>query len=250
MKKYLRFSIKDKMMTGFLEDGKVQATTGEVYDLDDVHLLPPCTPSKILCAGLNYHKHAEEVGGEIPELPLLFLKPPTSLIGPGDGILYPSMVNELHYEAELAVVIGERCHKIKKEEVKEKILGYTCFNDVTARDLQRRDGQWTRSKSFDTFAPTGPFIVSSLDPQDLHLSLYLNGELCQSSSTEDMIFSVEEIISFASHIMTLLPGDIIATGTPSGIGPMEVGDVVEVKIPEIGVLKNTILMETKEGKNL
>lgn len=250
MKKYVRFSINNTMKTGVLDDDRVLVGEGEEYILEEVTLLAPCTPSKIICAGLNYYGHAKEMGTSIPQTPLLFLKPSTSLIGPNDPIIYPEMVEELHYEAELAIIIGERCHKITEEEVKEKILGYTCFNDVTARDLQKKDGQWTRSKSFDTFAPTGPFIVSHIDPQNLTLSLYLNGERRQFSSTSDMIFSVDEIVSFASQIMTLLPGDIIATGTPSGIGPMEVGDVVEVEIEKIGSLQNTIIMDTKEGKNL
>lgn len=249
MTTYARFSIHGEIKTGLVENNKI-ITEGEEWALEEVDLLAPCSPTKIICVGLNYHEHAREIGSAIPESPLLFLKPTTSLIGPGDPIIYPKMVGELHYEAELAIIIGERCYQIGREEVKEKILGYSCFNDVTARDLQKKDGQWTRSKSFDSFAPTGPFIVSSIDPNDLMVSLYLNGERRQLASTSDMIFSVEEIVSFASHIMTLLPGDIISTGTPSGIGPMEAGDVVEVEIEKIGRLRNTIIMEKKEGKNL
>lgn len=241
MMKYLRFLKNKEIMTGTLQGEKIQSSRGKHYSLHEVTLLPPCEPTKIICAGLNYFQHAQEMGQDVPKKPIIFLKPTTALTGPLEPILYPPMVKELHYEAELAVVIQEKCQQLTEGEVPGKILGYTCFNDVTARDLQREDGQWTRSKSFNTFAPTGPFIVPSLDPQNLQISLALNGETRQSSSTKDMIFPVNTLVSFISHIMTLLPGDIIATGTPSGVGPMKVGDVVEVTIEGIGTLKNHIL---------
>jgi 2-keto-4-pentenoate hydratase/2-oxohepta-3-ene-1,7-dioic acid hydratase in catechol pathway len=186
-------------------------------------------PSKIICVGLNYRDHAKELGMEIPRYPVIFLKPPSALIGDGDSIVYPSQTKNLHYEAELAVVIG-----------KKGKLGFACANDVTARDLQKLDGQWTRAKSFDTFCPVGPRIVSDLDPDRLDIQLYLNGELKQSSNTSNMIFGVDYLVSFISQIMTLEPDDIILTGTPPGVGPMRVGDRVEVEIEGIGKLVNNV----------
>ena len=197
-------------------------------------------PSKIVCVGLNYRDHAEELKMEIPEHPILFLKPPSSLIFHEEAIVYPFQTQELHYEAELAVVIKNRIKNISEEEAPKHILGFTCANDVTARDLQRIDGQWTRAKSFDTFCPLGPKIVSDLDPGNLEIKLYLNGEVKQRSNTSNMIFAVNYLISFISQIMTLEPEDVILTGTPPGVGPMKIGDVVEVEIEGIGRLKNKV----------
>jgi 2-keto-4-pentenoate hydratase/2-oxohepta-3-ene-1,7-dioic acid hydratase in catechol pathway len=198
-------------------------------------------PSKIICVGLNYRDHAEELKMEIPEHPIIFLKPPTTLINNGEAIIYPeSQTQELHYEAELAIVINDKIHQIKAEEAARHIFGYTCANDVTARDLQRVDGQWTRAKSFDTFCPVGPRIVSDINPDDLAIKLYLNGELKQSSRTSRMIFKPAHLVSFISRIMTLLPEDIILTGTPPGVGPMQAGDKVEVEIEGIGRLTNYV----------
>jgi 2-keto-4-pentenoate hydratase/2-oxohepta-3-ene-1,7-dioic acid hydratase in catechol pathway len=198
-------------------------------------------PSKIIAVGLNYKDHARELKMEIPVEPIIFIKPPTSVIYHKDSIFYPPQTKELHYEAELAVIIKNKIKNIKPEEAEKHILGYTCGNDVTARDLQRKDGQWTRSKSFDTFCPLGPDIVSGIDPDNLDIKLYLNGKLMQSSITSNMIFKVNQLVSFISNIMTLEPQDVILTGTPSGVGPMQVGDVVEVEIEGIGKLANRVI---------
>ncbi|MDD4179247.1 MAG: fumarylacetoacetate hydrolase family protein [Candidatus Margulisbacteria bacterium] len=198
-------------------------------------------PSKIVCVGLNYRDHAREMQLETPAYPVIFLKPPSALIFNNDAIIYPPMTKELHYEAELAIVIKDRIKNIKKEEAVKHILGYTCGNDITARDLQRLDGQWTRAKSFDTFCALGPEIVSGIDPGNLAIKLYLNGALKQSSNTSNLIFDPNYIVSFISQVMTLEPEDIILTGTPAGIGPMKVGDTVEVEIEKIGKLTNKVV---------
>jgi 2-keto-4-pentenoate hydratase/2-oxohepta-3-ene-1,7-dioic acid hydratase in catechol pathway len=216
-------------------------TTDNYHRLSDIRLLPPCSPSKIVALGLNYRSHAEEFKLHIPAAPLIFLKPSTSVIGPEDNIIYPESSRRVDYEGELGVVIRRRAWRVSKDEAGHYILGYTCFNDVTARDLQESDRQWTRAKGFDTFAPIGPCIETELEPQNLMLETYLNGELKQRTSTSDLIFYVPELVSFISHIMTLLPGDVIATGTTSGIGPMQPGDTVEVKIEEIGTLRNYVV---------
>lgn len=209
--------------------------------LEEVKILPPVQPSKVVCVGLNYQDHAEELNMEIPDEPILFLKPPTTVIGHGDSIIYPFQSHQVDYEAELAVVVGKNAHKIAKENAFDYIAGYTILNDVTARDLQKKDGQWTRAKSFDTFCPLGPWIETNLYPGNQNISLLLNGQLKQKSNTRNMIFSVEELVSFISHIMTLKPGDVIATGTPPGVGPIQVGDIVEVEVEGIGILKNTVI---------
>jgi 2-keto-4-pentenoate hydratase/2-oxohepta-3-ene-1,7-dioic acid hydratase in catechol pathway len=197
-------------------------------------------PTKIIAIGLNYFDHAKELKMDIPDHPLIFLKPPTSIIGNGDVIILPPQTKELHYEGELAVIIKEKVKNVSKDEARRFIAGYTCANDVTARDLQRIDGQWTRAKSFDTFCPLGPRIVSDIDPQHLSIITRVNGTMKQNSNTINMIFGVFELVSFISEIMTLLPGDVIITGTPPGVGAIEVGDVVEVEIEGIGVLKNAV----------
>jgi 2-keto-4-pentenoate hydratase/2-oxohepta-3-ene-1,7-dioic acid hydratase in catechol pathway len=201
-------------------------------------------PSKIIAIGLNYHDHAKEMKMPIPDTPVMFMKPPSSVINNGDNIIYPPQTKNLHYEGELAVVIKDKIRNISKEEAAKHIKGYTCCNDVTARDLQNLDGQWTRAKSFDTFCPLGPKIAKNIDPLNLKISTRVNGVTKQDSSTKNMIFNVYEIVSFVSSVMTLLPDDIITTGTPAGIGPMEAGDIVEVEIEGIGVLKNKIIKET------
>lgn len=199
-------------------------------------------PSKIICVGLNYRDHAKELKMELPDHPILFLKPPTAVIGNGDPIVYPvDMTNELHYEAELAVVIKDMIHKVPEEEAAEHILGYSCANDVTARDLQRIDGQWTRAKSFDSFCPIGPEVVKIADPGKMRIRLYLNGQVKQDSSTDQMIFNPACLVSFISRVMTLLPGDVILTGTPPGVGPMRKGDTVAVEIEGVGRLTNKII---------
>ena len=197
-------------------------------------------PTKIIAIGLNYRDHAKEMHHEIPEYPLIFLKPPTAVIQSDDYIIYPPATKELHYEGELAVIIKNKIRNIKKEDAPRHIAGYTCANDVTARDLQRLDGQWTRSKSFDTFCPLGPKMVSKIDPTHLAICTRVNGTVKQQSNTNNMVFDVYELVSFISGIMTLSPGDVIITGTPPGVGPIEVGDVVEVEIEGIGILRNTV----------
>ena len=189
---------------------------------------------------LNYRDHAHELGLEIPEEPVLFLKPATTIIGPGESVICPRTSSRVDYEAELGVVVKDRTRNISPEEAPDHILGYTCANDVTARDLQKKDGQWTRAKSFDTFCPVGPWIETDLDPGNLLIQSYLNGERRQSSRTSQLIFSVHELVSFISGIMTLEPGDLIITGTPAGIGPMKPGDEIEVRIEGIGSLKNIV----------
>ncbi|CEA13775.1 MULTISPECIES: fumarylacetoacetate hydrolase family protein [Methanobacterium] len=212
----------------------------DFYSLDDVNILPPVQPSKVVCVGLNYRDHAQELNMDLPEEPILFIKPPTTVIGPDNPIIYPPQCHQLDYEAELAVVIGRETRFTSKNDARDHIAGYTILNDVTARDLQRKDGQWTRAKSFDTFCPIGPWIETDMDPSHQDISLKLNGEVKQNSNTENMIFSVEELVEFISHIMTLNQGDIIATGTPPGVGSMNVEDIVEVKIEGIGTLSNKI----------
>ena len=198
-------------------------------------------PSKIVAVGLNYHDHAKEMNMAIPDHPILFMKPPTSVINNSDAIIYPPQSRNVHYEGELAVVIKDKVRNIKKEDSAKHIKGYTCANDVTARDLQNIDGQWTRAKSFDTFCPLGPRIVKDLDPTNLNIQTRVNGMVVQNSNTKNMIFNVFELVAFISSVMTLLPGDIIITGTPTGVGPMKVGDTVEVEIEKIGILKNKII---------
>jgi len=216
----------------------LEPRTGKKYNLEELEILAPCRPSKAVCLGLNYRDHAEEFKLPLPEEPLLFLKPSTSVIGPLKPIVYAPWSHRVDYEAELAVVIKKTAHNVREAEAAGYILGYTCANDVTARDLQGKDKQWTRAKSFDTFCPLGPHIETDLDPGNQEIFLYLNGELKQHSSTNRLIFPVAALVAFISRVMTLLPGDVILTGTPSGVGKMKPGDIVEVVIPGIGRLKN------------
>lgn len=222
------------------DDFSMWNATGETFPFNDVTLCAPCAPSKIVAVGLNYRDHATELNLPLPSDPVIFLKPPTTVIGQYDFIVYPSGVTRLDYEAELAVVIRKRAYHIPLDEVEDYIFGYTCANDVTARDLQHKDGQWTRSKSFDTFCPLGPWIVRGISPSNLKIQCVHNGVVKQSSSTTQLIFPVPFLVHYISHVMTLLPGDVIITGTPSGIGPMQQGDRVEVIIEQIGTLVNTI----------
>ena len=248
--KIVRYVINKKTEYGILDGESVQMLDGTPYSrfkptnhyhqLSELKLLAPCTPSKIVALGLNYRSHAEEMKLPIPDEPLIFLKPPTSVIGPEDNISYPESSHRVDYEAELGVVIKTRAWRVSQEEIMRHVLGFTCFNDVTARDLQGKDNQWTRAKSFDTFAPIGPWIETELDPDNVNLEACLNGEVKQQTNTNDLIFPVAELVSFVSHIMTLLPGDVIATGTPGGIGPMQRGDTIEIKIESIGTLRNYV----------
>ncbi|MFH0948289.1 MAG: fumarylacetoacetate hydrolase family protein [Elusimicrobiota bacterium] len=202
-------------------------------------------PSKIICVGLNYIDHAKELGMNSlrrTDEPIIFLKPPSAIIFNNEKIKYPNSSKQVDYEAELAIVIGKKCKNVSEKDAKKYILGYTCLNDVTARDLQKKDGQWTRAKSFDTFCPLGPHIISGIaNPNNLKIELYLNGELKQSSNTKNLIFKVEKLVSFISKIMTLEKYDVIATGTPVGVGPVQIGDKIEVKIEKIGTLTNWII---------
>uniref|UniRef100_A9A8F0 5-oxopent-3-ene-1,2,5-tricarboxylate decarboxylase n=1 Tax=Methanococcus maripaludis (strain C6 / ATCC BAA-1332) TaxID=444158 RepID=A9A8F0_METM6 len=198
------------------------------------------TPSKIVCAGLNYKDHAEELKMKLPEEPVIFLKPASSIIFNEETIKIPKASERVDYEAELAIVIGKTCKSIKKEDAKNYMKGFTILNDVTARDLQEKDGQWTRAKSFDTFCPIGPKIVSEIDANNLKIQLRVNGKIKQDSNTNNMIFGVEELVEFVSSIMTLYPDDIISTGTPPGVGKLEKGDIVEIEIENIGILKNFV----------
>jgi len=217
------------------------ALDGTSYKLEQVKLLAPCLPSKIVCLGLNYRSHAEETNLATPEVPLIFLKPSTAVIGPDDSIVLPPLSRRVDYEGEMAIVISKKAKDIAENRADEYILGYTCCNDVSERHIQREDGQWTRAKSYDTFAPLGPCIQTELNPDEVRLETYLNGELRQSARTSDLVFGVSKLFSFVSGVMTLLPGDVIATGTPSGIGPMNPGDVVEVKIEQVGILRNPVV---------
>lgn len=219
--------------------GKFKITNKKV-NLSKVRLLVPTEPSKIVCVGLNYKDHAKELDMPLPDEPIIFIKPLTSIIGHNQKIIYPEGVKRLDYEAELAVIIKKQAKNIDTKDAKDYILGYTCLNDVTARDLQTKDVQWTRAKSFDTFCPIGPFIVTDIGTDNLSIKLYLNGKIKQSSTTSNLIFKVDMLVSFISGIMTLSPGDVIATGTPPGVGPMNIGDKVEVKIDKVGTLVNII----------
>jgi 2-keto-4-pentenoate hydratase/2-oxohepta-3-ene-1,7-dioic acid hydratase in catechol pathway len=220
------------------------AFTGKSWPLADVRLLAPILPSKILALGRNYRDHAAELGNPVPTSPMLFMKPSTSVIGPGAAIRLPASSNRIDYEGELAAVIGKPCRDVKAEDAASVILGYTVANDVTARDLQRSDVQFTRAKGFDSFCPLGPWIETDLDPQTfvdgVRIQTHVNGDVRQDGSTADLIFDIPTLIAHVSSVMTLLPGDVILTGTPEGVGPMEVGDEVEVSIAGIGTLVNKV----------
>ena len=236
---------------GYIEGENINLIDGDIFGehkktdifipFEDAKLLAPCLPSKIIAAGLNYKEHAIELNMELPKFPVFFLKAPTSVIGPDEDIVYPNQHSKrVDYEAELAVVIGKRAKDVEEHNVGDYILGYTCLNDVTARDLQSIDGQWARAKSFDTFCPIGPVISDELDPNNTIIKCILNGEVKQNSTTAELIHKVEFLVSEVSKIMTLLPGDIIATGTPSGIGAMQIGDCVEIYVEGIGNLRSYV----------
>lgn len=245
--------LKDDISTyGVLTDETVQVINGDIfqgdyevsdvsYKLKDVKLLAPCVPSKVVCVGLNYTDHAREVNLPLPEQPLLFLKPSTSVIGPNDKVVYPEQSQQIDYEAELAIVIGKKAKNISEENVSDYIFGYTCANDVTARDIQFGDGQWTRGKSFDTFCPIGPGIVKSVDLEGAKIELLVDGEVKQKSTLDQLIFKVDYLVSYISKSMTLNPGDIILTGTPHGIGPVNRNNKMTVKIEGIGELENILI---------
>ncbi len=250
--KIYRFRHEERPAAGVLREDNLFFITGSIFGdfevgtrsvpIGEVTLLPPAEPSKIVAVGVNYREHALERGRGLPEEPLLFLKPPSAVIGPQDTILYPRMSKRVDYEGELALVIKKKCRQLRDEDpVEDYILGYTCFNDVTARDLQDKDVQFTRAKSFDTFAAMGPCLVTDLDPSDVKIKTFLNGKLKQSSTTKNLIFPVPVLVRFISRVMTLGPGDVITTGTPAGIGPMQPGDKVDVQVEGIGTLSNTVM---------
>lgn len=255
--KIVRFTTQGKTKYGILENRNIKGLKGSpfsqfkssvgsprldgsTYHLNKVQLLSPCVPSKLVCLGLNYHKHAEEFNLPIPPVPLIFIKPSTAVIGHDDDIVIPKQSRRVDYEAELGVVIGKKAKDIPQENIRDYILGYTCVNDVTERHNQKEDGQWTRAKGYDTFAPIGPCIDTDVVPDNLLVEAILNGNIRQSARTSDLIFGIPELVSFISGIMMLLPGDIIATGTPSGVGRINRGDAVEIRIEGIGTLRNTV----------
>ena len=243
--KTIRYSLnKDTLPTATDADPDVRH--GDLAQLPPgARLLPPCSPTKIVCVGRNYAEHAKELGNAVPSEPIIFLKPPSSLIASGDAIVYPKASQRLDYEGELGVVIGKRCRNVKAADASNYILGYTCVNEVTARDLQKKDGQWTRGKGFDTFCPVGPSILprDEADFYSFRVRTLVDGQIKQDGSVKDMLFSVNDIIAFITSFMTLEPGDLIATGTPPGVGPVQAGSKIQVDIPGIGVLENTVVAE-------
>jgi 2-keto-4-pentenoate hydratase/2-oxohepta-3-ene-1,7-dioic acid hydratase in catechol pathway len=257
--KIYRFRDKDQIRHGVLRQEKLHPVSGPIFGkfrvaerglpISRVILLPPVEPTKIIGIGRNYREHSRELGNPVPKEPLLFLKPPSAVIGPAGIILCPEMSERVDYEGELAVVIGKEARRLSSEaDAGEYILGYTCFNDVTARDLQAKDVQFTRAKSFDSFASIGPCLVTGLDPGRLRVKTFLNGKLRQSASTRNMIFPVFYLVRYISHVMTLFPGDVITTGTPAGVGPMVPGDRVDVQIEGIGTLSNTVAALDRSGE--
>ncbi len=220
--------------------------TGRQWPLPDVRLLAPILASKVVCVGKNYAAHIEEMGGGHYEDPIIFMKPNTAIIGPNASIQLPADAGPVHFEGELAAVVGRPCKDVPAARAAENILGYTIANDVSARDQQKKDGQWTRAKGHDTFCPVGPWIVTDLDPADLELRTEVNGEVRQRSRTSLMIHDIGEIVAWTSAVMTLLPGDLILTGTPEGVGPIEHGDIVNVSIEGIGTLSNPVVRKGKQ----
>jgi 2-keto-4-pentenoate hydratase/2-oxohepta-3-ene-1,7-dioic acid hydratase in catechol pathway len=243
--KLCRFKIKQEIRTGVVDGNTVRLFENNkpesTYHLSDVKLLAPVSPSKIVCVGRNYAEHAAELGNEVPKEPLLFLKAPSALINHGESIKLTPLSTRVEHEGELAVVIGRRCRALlKDDDAQSYVLGYTCLNDVTARDLQKMDGQFTRAKSFDTFCPVGPFVETDVDLTNGGVTTRVNGVVRQTGKFSEMVFPVDILIRYISNMMTLMPGDVIATGTPSGVGTLQKGDVCEVEIDGIGTLKNPV----------
>jgi len=238
---YLRYAGPDGAPRDGILEGTDVVAGGSRIALGSVKLLAPCAPTKIVCVGRNYADHAKELGSTPPAEPLLFFKPPSAVIGPGDDIIYPRQSRRVDFEGELAAVIGRRCRDISPEKARDFVRGFTVFNDVTARDLQRTDDQWARAKGFDTFASIGPCIVDDVDPSKLRIRTTLNGDVKQDAPTSLMLVDVWSLVAYASAAFTLEPGDVIATGTPSGVGPMQPGDVVSVEIDGIGKLTNRVV---------
>jgi 2-keto-4-pentenoate hydratase/2-oxohepta-3-ene-1,7-dioic acid hydratase in catechol pathway len=253
MTRYCRFLSDGNISWGLLENESVRPLSGDPYEevspagaaipLSKVTLLPPCVPTKILGVGTNYRAHAAEMGKPIPDEPLLFMKPPSALTGHNAGIIRPRGSWRVDFEGELAVVIGRRAHRVKESAALDYVFGFTVCNDVTVRDLQKKDGQFTRAKGFDSFCPVGPYVVVGLDPSSLRIRTWQNGVLKQDSNTNDLIFSVARVIEVASRVMTLEPGDLITTGTPSGVGPIQPGDRIDIEVEGIGILSNPVVEE-------
>jgi 2-keto-4-pentenoate hydratase/2-oxohepta-3-ene-1,7-dioic acid hydratase in catechol pathway len=247
----VRFRFGERIATGSLDGELIRPIrgtffedplpTGEEIPVGGVRLLAPVIPSKVVGVGKNYLEHAQEMGGEVPDEPMIFLKPSTAVIGPADAIPRPAGTGRVDHEAELGVVIGRLARHIRAEDAGKVILGYTCGNDVTARDLQLKDGQWTRAKGFDGFCPLGPWVETELDPGDLAVECRVNGETRQAARTSQLAFGPGELVEFITRVMTLLPGDVILTGTPAGVGPLAAGDTVEVEVEGIGVLRNEVV---------
>ena len=241
----VRYAVSEGEEAYWLEGSVGGWRRGEpVEGWEEFPLLAPCEPTKIVALARNYSGHAREMGTPLPKEPIIFLKPPSSLLADGAKIVLPRLAERVDYEGELAVVIGSKAKDVPEDKATDYVLGYTCFNDVSERHNQKEDGQWTRAKGYDTFAPLGSWIETEVDPGDLRLETYLNGKLRQFASTNDLIFGVSTLINFISSVMTLLPGDVIATGTPSGIGPMSPGDIVEVRIERVGSLRNFVAAQT------
>lgn len=254
MASFCRIEVEGAPQYGALREERVEALsaapwaggqpTGASYALGAVRLLAPCQPGKIICLGRNYREHARELGNPLPQDPLIFLKPPSAVIAPAEPIIYPALSQRVDYEGELAMVIGRRCHRLDlQENPLDSVFGYTCLNDVTARDLQETDGHFARGKGFDSFCPLGPVVATEIDPANLIVETYVNGERRQRGATREMIFSLDAIIRFIARVMTLEPGDVIATGTPAGVGPLRVGDEVEVVVAGVGRLRNPVVAE-------
>jgi 2-keto-4-pentenoate hydratase/2-oxohepta-3-ene-1,7-dioic acid hydratase in catechol pathway len=247
----LRLAYQGKVRYGQWRAGRIYLYEGSPFSggtpgnqtapSSQVKLLAPCRPSKVVAVGLNYKGHAAEFGMDLPTEPMIFLKPASSVIGPEEAIVKPAMSRRVDYEAELAVVISRACSRVSADEALDYVLGYTCLNDVTARDLQKTDGQYTRAKGFDTFCPIGPIIAQDLDPGDLYVKSFVDGQQRQNGRTSDLIFPVPELVSFISQVMTLRPGDVIATGTPAGIGPLAPGEIVTIELEGIGRLSNPVV---------
>lgn len=248
--RFIRFVHEGTEQDGLIEGERVTplarapwegvAPAGPELPLAEVSLLAPVRPGKIVAVGRNYRAHAAELGNEVPASPIIFIKPSTTVIGPGATILYPPESKNVHYEAELGVIIGRRTYRIPPEQVLAHIWGYTCANDVTARDLQKLDGQWARAKGFDTFCPLGPWVETELDPRDVAVTCRVNGQVRQQGRTCDMVFGISHLVAFIAAAMTLEPGDVVLTGTPEGVGPLQPGDSVEVEVQGIGVLRNSV----------
>lgn len=240
--KIARFRYRGQTLRGEVVDERfVQSPNGSTLSLEEVELLTPCEPTKLVCVGRNYADHAAELGNAVPTEPLLFLKPPSAVIATGQSIEYPNYSSLLNYEGELAVIVGTRCRNVPATRARGVIAGYTVMNDVTARDVQRADDQWTRGKAFDASAPLGPWMATSIEAHRVAVQTWVNGELRQDGTTQDLVFRVEHLIAYVSRVMTLEAGDVIATGTPAGVGELRIGDLVEVEVEGIGRLRNTVI---------